>query len=108
MQSFIVHNREFHQAIVKMSDNAELAELIDRYQLAVFMTLLRQAVGAEPMIRDSIAQPEAIAAAILAGDPDQASAALRHHQWNYANGMRERVELKCAAALRDRETTHDN
>src|SRR3546814_17881389 len=80
MQSFIVHNREFHQAIVKMSDNAELAELIDRYQLAVFMTLLRQAVGAEQMIRDYIEQHEAIDAAILEGDPDQASDAMRHQE----------------------------
>lgn len=98
MQSFIVHNREFHQAIVRMSDNAELAELIDRYQLAVFMTLLRQAVGTEQIIKDSIAQHEAIAAAILAGDPDQAYAAMRHHLWHSANGMLERDELKSANA----------
>ena len=99
MQSFIVHNREFHQAIVKMSDNLELAELIDRYQLAVFMTLLRQALGAEQIIRSSIEQHEAIAAAILAGDADQAYAAMRHHLWHSANGMLERDELKSASAI---------
>ncbi len=108
MQSFIVHNREFHQAIVKMSDNAELAELIDRYQLAVFMTLLRQAVGTEQIIKDSIAQHEAIAAAILAGDPDQAYAAMRHHLWHSANGMLERDELKSANAIRGKGTLPGN
>ncbi|MFW7341695.1 GntR family transcriptional regulator [Pollutimonas sp. H1-120] len=108
MQSFIEHNREFHQAIVKMSDNAELAELIDRYQLAVFMTLLRQAVGTEQIIRDSIEQHEAIAAAILAGDPDQAYAAMRHHLWHSANGMLERDELKSANAIRGKGTSPSN
>lgn len=108
MQSFIAHNREFHQAIVKMSDNEELAELIDRYQLAVFMTLLRQAVGTEQIIRDSIDQHEAIAAAILAGDPDQAYAAMRHHLWHSANGMLERDELKAATALRSKEASPGN
>src|SRR3546814_15432062 len=91
-----------------MSDNAELAELIDRYQLAVFMTLLRQAVGAEQMIRDSIEQHEAIAAAILAGDPDQAYAAMRHHLCHSANGILERDALKSANALRSREASPGN
>src|SRR5690606_25347855 len=106
MQSFIVHNREFHQAIVKMSDNLELAELIDRYQLAVFMTLLRQALGAEQIIRSSIEQHEAIAAAILAGDADQAYAAMRHHLWHSANGMLERDELKSASAIHEIGRAH--
>src|SRR5690606_33138685 len=72
MPAFIAHNREFHQAIVKISGNQELAELIDRYQLAVFMTLLRQTIGPEQIIKSSIEQHEAIASAILAGEPDQA------------------------------------
>src|SRR5690606_8034083 len=108
MQSFIAHDREVHQATVKMSEHEELAELIDRYQLAVFMTLLRQAVGTEQIIRDSIDQHEAIAAAILAGDPDQAYAAMRHHLWHSANGMLERDELKAANALRNKEAAPGN
>ncbi|NYT84072.1 GntR family transcriptional regulator [Pollutimonas harenae] len=99
MSSFIAHNREFHQAIVKISDNPELAELIDRYQLAMFMTLLRQVIGAEQIIKNSIEQHEAIAAAILAGDPEQAYEAMRLHLWHSANGMLDRDRQKTANAL---------
>lgn len=101
MSSFIEHNRDFHQAIVKLSNNPELAELIDRYQLAVFMTLLRQAVGAGQIINDSIEQHEAIAKAILAGDSDGAYEAMRRHLWHSANGMLKRAERRSALATRD-------
>ncbi|MGB3290718.1 MAG: GntR family transcriptional regulator [Burkholderiaceae bacterium] len=102
MQPFIEYNREFHQAIVKMSGNPELAELIDRYQLAVFMTLLRQAVAPEQIISNSIDQHEEIAAAILAGDPDQAYEAMRRHLWHSASGMLERDELKAVNTIHAR------
>lgn len=91
---FIVHNREFHQAIVKLSGNPELGELIDRYQLAVFMSLMRQVVGADQLIVDSISQHEVIAAAILQGDSDAAYTAMQKHLWSSAHTMLKRAELK--------------
>ena len=39
--SFVIDNRDFHQAIVSMTGNDELARLIDKYQLPVFMLQLR-------------------------------------------------------------------
>lgn len=100
MQAFIVHNRAFHQAIVKISGNEELALLIDRYQLAVFMAQLKRAVGAEAIILTSINQHLAIAQAILAGDADGAYAAMQKHLWHSANGMLQREEA--AGSLRFR------
>lgn len=91
---FIVHNREFHQAIVKLSGNPELGELIDRYQLAVFMSLLRQVVGTRRLITDSISQHDAIADAILAADPDGAYAAMQAHLWHSARTMLARSETR--------------
>ena len=99
---FIVHNREFHQAIVKLSGNPELGELIDRYQLAVFMSLLRQVVGADQLIVDSISQHEAIADAILRGDPDAAYTAMQKHLWHSAHTMLKRAELKMTGSSRKR------
>lgn len=98
---FIVHNREFHQAIVKLSGNPELGELIDRYQLAVFMSLMRQVVGADQLILDSISQHEAIAAAILKGDPEAAYTAMQKHLWHSARTMLKRAELKMAGKPRN-------
>lgn len=97
---FIAHNREFHQAIVKLSGNPELGELIDRYQLAVFMSLMRQVIGSDQLIVDSISQHEAIATAILQGDPDAAYAAMQKHLWHSAHTMLKRAELKTNGASR--------
>lgn len=93
-QAFIAHNREFHQAIVKLSGNPELGELIDRYQLAVFMSLLRQVVETGQIIKDSIAQHEAIAEAILRGDGDAACIAMQKHLWHSAHTMLKRAQSK--------------
>lgn len=92
MQPFIEHNRRFHQAVVSISRNPELAELIDRYQLAVFMPLLRSAVGTDKLIEDSLAQHAEIAQAILAGKPDAAYQAMKLHLWHSANGMLARAK----------------
>ncbi|NYT78774.1 GntR family transcriptional regulator [Alcaligenaceae bacterium] len=92
MQAFMIHNRAFHQAIVKISGNTELALLIDRYQLAVFMAQLKQAIGAEAIILNSIDQHMAIAQAILAGDANGAYDAMKKHLWHSANSMLQRKE----------------
>lgn len=94
MQPFIEHNRRFHQAVVSVSHNPELAELIDRYQLAVFMPLLRSVVGVDKLIQDSLEQHAEIARAILAGNPEHAYQAMKRHLWHSANGMLARAQAR--------------
>lgn len=91
MPAFVSYNRRFHQAIVAMSGNAELAELIDRYQLAVFMHLLRRSVGSVRLTQESVDQHDAIARAILSGDGSAAYNAMRAHLWHTAEGIIERL-----------------
>ncbi len=83
-EAFIVDNRAFHQEIVRMCDNPPLVELIDKYQLPVFMIQLRQTVGSAQIMRNSLAEHEDIAAGILAGDPEQAYQAMKRHLWHSA------------------------
>lgn len=91
MPAFVTYNRRFHQAIVSMSGNTELAELIDRYQLAVFMHLLRRSVGAVRLTQESVDQHDVIARAILSGDGEAAYQAMRAHLWHTAEGIIERL-----------------
>jgi DNA-binding GntR family transcriptional regulator len=83
-QGFITDNRAFHQEIVRVCGNPQLGELIDKYQLPAFMIQLRQTIGVEQMIGNSLAEHEDIAAAILAGDPDAAYEAMKRHLWHSA------------------------
>ncbi len=46
-QAFVVDNRQFHRIIVDMCGNPQLSELIDKYQLPVFMIQLRQRIGVD-------------------------------------------------------------
>lgn len=91
LPAFIEYNRRFHQGIVAMSGNTELAELIDRYQLAVFMHMLRRSVGPSRLIRESVDQHDAIARAILDGDGHAAYEAMKVHLWHTAEGILERL-----------------
>ncbi|NML30378.1 GntR family transcriptional regulator [Paraburkholderia antibiotica] len=84
-EQFITDNRAFHQEIVRISGNPLLGELIDKYQLPVFMIQLRQNIGSDQMIRNSLAEHEDIAAAILAGNADAAYDAMKRHLWHSAN-----------------------
>jgi DNA-binding GntR family transcriptional regulator len=77
--SFIVDNRAFHQAIVSMSGNDELARLIDKYQLPVFMLQLRQIISKEQIIQNALKEHEDIAAGILSGHPEAAYRAMKQH-----------------------------
>lgn len=83
-QGFIKDNRTFHQEIVRVCGNPQLGDLIDKYQLPAFMIQLRQTIGVEQMIGNSLAEHEDIAAAILAGDPDAAYDAMKRHLWHSA------------------------
>ncbi|WP_256701987.1 GntR family transcriptional regulator [Burkholderia sp. SRS-W-2-2016] len=84
-QQFVIDNRAFHQEIVRISGNPLLGELIDKYQLPVFMIQLRQNIGSDQLIRNSLAEHEDIAAAILAGNGDAAYDAMKRHLWHSAN-----------------------
>ena len=93
-QAFVVDNRQFHRIIVDMCNNPQLSELIDRYQLPVFMIQLRQRIGVDAIVRNSLAEHEAIAAGILSGDPDAASKAMRQHLWHSADALVKLPALK--------------
>ncbi|KQR81537.1 hypothetical protein ASG35_04270 [Burkholderia sp. Leaf177] len=93
-QAFVVDNRQFHRIIVDMCKNPQLSELIDKYQLPVFMIQLRQRIGVDAIVRNSLAEHEAIAAGILAGDPDAASKAMQQHLWHSADALVKLPALK--------------
>ncbi|MGI4848574.1 MAG: GntR family transcriptional regulator [Janthinobacterium lividum] len=86
-QQFVIDNRLFHRTIVEMCDNPQLCELIEKYQLPVFMIQLRQLIGVDRMIANSIAEHEAIGKGILAGDPDAAFGAMHKHLWHSAGAL---------------------
>lgn len=86
-KEFVADNRAFHQVIVEMCENPELNALIQKYQTPVFMIQLRQQIGVEQIIRNSLAEHEAIAAAILNGEPDTSANAMRQHLWHSADNL---------------------
>lgn len=77
--TFVMDNRAFHQTIVAMSGNDELARLIDKYQLPVFMLQLRQIISKEQIIHNALNEHEEIAAGILSGNPESAYRAMKQH-----------------------------
>lgn len=93
-QAFVVDNRQFHRVIVDMSENPQLSELIDKYQAPVFMIQLRQRIGVDAIVRNSLAEHEAIATAILAGDAEAASDAMRRHLLHSAESLVKLPALK--------------
>jgi DNA-binding GntR family transcriptional regulator len=96
-QEFIVDNRAFHQEIVRMSENPPLEDLIDKYQLPVFMIQLRQTIGSAQIIRNSLAEHEDIADSILAGESEQAYQAMKRHLWHSAEQI---LQLPALAGTR--------
>jgi DNA-binding GntR family transcriptional regulator len=93
-QAFVVDNRQFHRIIVDMCGNPQLSELIDKYQLPVFMIQLRQRIGVDQIVRNALAEHEAIATGILAGDPDAAAEAMCRHLWHSADELVKLPALK--------------
>lgn len=83
-QGFVADNRAFHQEIVRVCGNPQLGKLIDKYQLPAFMIQLRQTIGVEQLIGNSLTEHEDIAAAILARNPDAAYEAMKRHLWHTA------------------------
>jgi len=87
IEGFIEYNKRLHQFIASMTGNSELSLLTDRYQLAVFIPILEQAVGVQTLIENALNQHEAIIKAIMTGDMDAAYEAMAAHLWSSANGI---------------------
>jgi len=71
-------NRRFHQAILDICGNQQLAELSRQLQLPLLM-LQMSGVMTSDMYADSVIEHRAIASAILAGDAKRAERAMRKH-----------------------------
>lgn len=71
-------NRRFHQAILDICGNKQLADLSRQLQLPLIMLQLSGVMTSE-MYADSVKEHRAIASAILAGDAKRAERAMRKH-----------------------------
>jgi len=71
-------NDEFHELIVKMSGNRYLMELVNHLRVPIFRYQFHRFMDGSAK-RDSIAEHEAIAAAILNGDAAAAERSMRRH-----------------------------
>ena len=71
-------NRQFHQAILDVCGNQKLVELSRQQQLPLIMLQLSGAMT-PTMYGDSVTEHRTIAKAILAGNADEAEAAIREH-----------------------------
>lgn len=75
---FMEQNRVFHRAIVKLSGNAMLTDLIETLHLPVVMFQVGQVMPPEKILR-SQQDHVRVAEAILAGDGDGAEREMRQH-----------------------------
>lgn len=71
-------NWRFHQAILNVCGNGQLAALSRQLQLPLIMLQLSGAMTPD-MYEDSVTEHRRIASAILDGDPDAAERAIRDH-----------------------------
>lgn len=76
---FIVDNRDFHQKLVVLCGNEELGALIDQYQLPMLVVQLRQLIGTDQVIQNSMVEHDQIAEAVLAGNAADAQRAMVAH-----------------------------
>ena len=75
---YLDENAAFHEAIMRLADNRQLQELSMRLHLPLIMAQVGDALTVE-VLRTSVHEHRAIAAAILARDPAAAVAAMRAH-----------------------------
>lgn len=76
--TYLEENRLFHQAVLDICGNLQLAEISRQLQLPLIMLQLSGAMTAE-IYADSVVEHREIADAILKGDADAAEQALRRH-----------------------------
>ncbi len=75
---YLDENAAFHEAIMRLADNRQLSELSMRLHLPLIMAQVGDALTGE-VLRSSVGEHRAIAAAILARDAAGAVAAMRAH-----------------------------
>ncbi len=77
-QNYLVENQHFHAAIFQAAGNTELQKLNRLLQLSLMMAQISSLLTAE-VLRASMTEHRAIAAAVLDRDPSAADAAIRSH-----------------------------
>lgn len=77
--AYMDENSRFHELIVELSGNKLLARLIGQLHVHAFRLLFRRMVVEDTAVENSIADHDAVASAILAGDPRAAERAMRQH-----------------------------
>ncbi|MGF7159656.1 DNA-binding GntR family transcriptional regulator [Rhodoligotrophos appendicifer] len=75
---YVTENKKFHDAIVRLADNPQLTDLLDKLGLPVVMLQLRLAMTTA-QVEASMHEHQQIAAAVLEGNPDKADRAMRAH-----------------------------
>ncbi|MGD0642462.1 MAG: GntR family transcriptional regulator [Roseiarcus sp.] len=75
---YLDENAAFHEAIMRLADNRQLRELSMRLHLPLIMAQVGDALNVD-VLRTSVGEHRAIAAAILGQDPAGAVAAMRAH-----------------------------
>lgn len=76
--SYFPENSTFHEAVMELAGNRQLAELNNRLQFALIMGQVGDALAPE-VLDASVREHRAIAAAILSRDAERAAAATRAH-----------------------------
>jgi len=77
--AYLKCDRAFHSAIVRMLGNARLTALYEEINLPLWLVRAQQDAGAPRDARDSLAEHQAIWAALAARDPHAAAEAMAAH-----------------------------
>jgi DNA-binding GntR family transcriptional regulator len=88
---YLKENAAFHDAVMALADNLQLRDLAIRLQLPLIMAQVGDVLTPE-VLEASVREHRAIAKAILAGDPEAASARMREHLERAARLALERAE----------------
>lgn len=84
-------NEQFHQLIVRLSDNALLGRLTDQLYIQAFRVQFRHLLTPSA-IQNAVTEHEETAEAIHSGDPNAAEAAMRRHIRNSADLILDRLD----------------
>ena len=76
--AYLDENKQFHDAVMAASGNAQIIVVSQQLQLPLIMSQLSNVLTAE-ILRESVCEHRLIADAILAGKSDEAEAAMRKH-----------------------------
>ncbi len=87
---YLQYNEEFHQLIVKMSENERLVRMVDQLQHAAYL-MLQQVVSNVAATKKAHDEHEVILAAILNGDGARAERAMRDHIRRTGNDVQVRM-----------------